>query len=115
MFEESIDSFRRAVAASKGDAPIKTELIAARAMAGDSDEALRLLDEKQSNLSEKYSSSYFLALIHLALGDDQKTLDLLEAAYLERSAQLMWLNVEPRFQRLREYPRFRDLLRRIGY
>jgi DNA-binding SARP family transcriptional activator len=115
MFEESIDSFRRAVAASKGDAPIQTELIAARAMAGDRDEALRLLDEKQSNPSGKYSSSYFLALIHLALGDDQKTLDLLEAAYRERATQLMWLNVEPRFQRLREYPRFRDLLRRIGY
>jgi tetratricopeptide (TPR) repeat protein len=102
MFEESIDSFRRAVAASKGDAPIQGE-------------ALRLLDEKQSNPSGKYSSSYFLALIHLALGDDQKTLDLLEAAYRERATQLMWLNVEPRFQRLREYPRFRDLLRRIGY
>jgi DNA-binding SARP family transcriptional activator/Tfp pilus assembly protein PilF len=115
MFEESIDSFRRAVAASKGDAPIQTELIAALAMAGDRDEALRLLDEKQSNPSEKYSSSYFLALIHLALGDDQKTLDLLEVAYRERATQLMWLNVEPRFQRLREYPRFRDLLRRIGY
>ena len=115
MFEEAIDSFQRAVAASQGDVPIQTELIAARAMAGDRDEALCLLDEKLSNPSGKYLSSYFLALIHLALGDDQKTLDLLEAAYRERATQLMWLNMEPRFQRLREYPRFRDLLRRIGY
>lgn len=115
MFEEAVDSFQRAVAASKGDVPIQAELIAARALAGDRDEALRLLDEKQSNPSGEYSSSYFLALIHLALGDDQKTLDLLDAACRERATQLMWLNMEPRFQRLREYPRFRDLLHRIGY
>jgi hypothetical protein len=69
----------------------------------------------KSNPSGKYSSSYFLALIQLALGDDQKTIQLLEAAYRERAAQLMWLNMEPRFQRLREYSEFRDLLRRIGY
>jgi len=115
MFDEAIASFQRAVAVSKGDVPIRAELIAARAMAGDRDEAFSLLDETQSNPSGKYLSSYFLALIHLALGDDQKTIHLLEAAYRERATQLMWLNVEPRFQRMREYPRFRELLRRIGY
>lgn len=88
MFEEAIDSFRRVAAASNGDVPIRAELIAARVMAGDRDEALRLLDETQSNPSGEYISSYFLALIHLALGDDQKTLDLLEAAYRERPTQL---------------------------
>jgi tetratricopeptide (TPR) repeat protein len=113
-FEEAIDSFQRAVAMSNGDVPVQAELIAARAMAGDREEAFRLLDETQANPSGKHPSPYFLALIHLALGDDQKTLDLLEAAYQEGASQLAWLNVEPRFQRLRDLPQFRDLLRRIG-
>jgi tetratricopeptide (TPR) repeat protein len=115
MIEEAIDNFQRAVAVSNGDVPVRAELIAARAMVGDREEANRLLDEAQSNPSGNYPTAYFLALIHLALGDDQKTLDMLEAAYRERATQLAWLNVEPRFQRLREYPQFRDLLRRLGY
>jgi len=115
MFAEAIASFQQAVATSNGDIPIRAELIAARAMAGDRDEATRLLDELQAAPPRKYVSPYFLALIHLALGDDAKTLALLEAAFRQRASQLMWINVEPRFERLRDHPRFRDLLKRLGY
>jgi DNA-binding SARP family transcriptional activator len=115
MFAEAIESFQQAVSLSNGDAPIQAELIAAQAMAGARDEARRLLDELQAPLSRKYISPYCLALIHLALGDDEKTLAMLEEAYKERVSQLFWLNVEPRFKRLRAHPQFRDLLRRLGY
>jgi hypothetical protein len=40
---------------------------------------------------------------------------LLEIAYKERVSQLFWLNVEPRFDRLRNHSRFRNLLKRLGY
>jgi DNA-binding SARP family transcriptional activator len=115
MFAEAIESLQQAVSLSNGDVPVQAELIAARAKAGDRDEARRLLHELQASSSQKYISPYYLALIHLALGDDEKTLDLLEAAYRERVGQLFWLNVEPRFNRLRDHPRFRDLLRRLGH
>jgi len=114
-FEEAVESFQQAVALSNGDIPIRAELIAARAIAGDRDEARSLLDELQAAPSQNYLSPYYLALIHLALGDDEKTFALLEAAYKEKVPQLFWLNVEPRFDRLRERPRFRNLLRRLGY
>ncbi len=115
LFAEAVDSFQQAVVASNGDTPIRAELIAARAMAGDRHEATRLLDDLQAAPSGKYVSPYFLALIHLALGDDEMTLAMLEAAFWERATQLMWLNVEPRFDRLRNHSRFRDLLKRLGY
>jgi len=38
----------------------------------------------------------------------------LEKAYEERSFQLQWLNVEPRWDSLRSDPRFADPIRRIG-
>jgi DNA-binding SARP family transcriptional activator len=115
MFAEAIESLQQAVSLSSGDIPVQAELIAARAKSGDRDEARRLLDELQSSSSQKYISPYYLALIHLALGDDEKTIDLLEAAYDERDGQLFWLNVEPRFKRLRYHPRYRDLLKRLGH
>jgi DNA-binding SARP family transcriptional activator/cytochrome c-type biogenesis protein CcmH/NrfG len=115
MFAEAVECFRQAVSLSNGDLPIHAELIAARAMAGDRDEARRLLDELQASSSQKYLSPYYLALIHLGLGDDEKMFALLETAYKERVGQLFGLNVEPRFDRLRNYSRFRNLLERLGY
>jgi DNA-binding SARP family transcriptional activator len=115
MFAEAIENLQQALSLSNGDIPVQAELIAARAMAGEREEARRLLDELQTASPQKYVSPYYLALIHLALGDDEKTLDLLEAAYDERAGQLFWLNVEPRFNRLRYHPRFSDLLRRLGH
>ncbi len=115
MFEEAVDSFQQAAALSNGHLAIQVELIAARAMAGDRDGAAHKLYELEAASSGRYLPPCYLALVHLALGDDEKALDALDVAYRERSGQLFWLNVDPRFDRLREYSRFRDLLRRIGH
>lgn len=115
MFAEAIECFEQAVALSNGDVPVQAELIASRAIAGARDEARSLLADLQAPSSQKYISPYYLALIHMALGDDEMALALLEVAYKERVGQLFWLNVEPRFDRLRYHPQFRDLLRRLGH
>jgi len=38
-----------------------------------------------------------LAMIHLALGERDKALTLLETAYRERSRGMVYVNVEPEF------------------
>jgi tetratricopeptide (TPR) repeat protein len=115
MFAQAVESFELAAALSNGDIAVQTELIAARAMAGDRKEAPSLLNELQAASSGKYVNPFFLAYVFIALGDEEKTLALLEEAYRERATQLPWLNVEPRFDRLRSHPQFRDILRRVGY
>jgi len=53
-------------------------------------------------------------LIHLGLGDTDAALQPLERALEDRSS-LLWLTpVEPRFDRIREDPRFRELVSRYG-
>ncbi len=53
-------------------------------------------------------------LIHLGLGDTDAALQWLERALEDRSS-LLWLTpVEPRFDRIREDPRFRELVSRYG-
>ena len=59
-------------------------------------------------------SSYLMADYHAALGDRERALALLEQAYRERSTALISIKVDPFLAPLRDDPRYRDLLRRVG-
>jgi hypothetical protein len=41
-------------------------------------------------------------------------MEYLERAYKERDNWMLWLNVYPVFDALRDDPRFQDLIRRVG-
>jgi len=55
-----------------------------------------------------------IALIYAGLGEKDQAFAWLEKGYEERSFQMQWLTVEPRWDSLRSDPRFADLLRRMG-
>lgn len=61
----------------------------------------------------KYVSAYDIAETYLALGDDDQTLAWLQKAADEHANQVIHLNVDPRYERLRFNPRFQDLLRNL--
>jgi len=61
-----------------------------------------------------YVSPYDLADIHVRLGDREAALAWLEKAYEQRSPYLVNLKVEPRLDPLRNEPRFRSLVQRMG-
>jgi serine/threonine protein kinase/Tfp pilus assembly protein PilF len=54
-----------------------------------------------------------IALRYLDAGDYDQTIDWLEKAYEEQSVNIFYLGL-PLYDPLRSYPRFQDLLRRIG-
>jgi TolB-like protein/DNA-binding winged helix-turn-helix (wHTH) protein/Tfp pilus assembly protein PilF len=62
----------------------------------------------------KYVSAYDIAELQLAIGEDEKTIQWLEKAADEHANQVIFLHLDPRFQRLRSNPRFQNLLRRVG-
>jgi hypothetical protein len=59
--------------------------------------------------------AYEVACLHAALGQDEKMYEFLEKAYRERSRALILINADPGFERVRQQPRFQDLLRRVGF
>lgn len=71
---------------------------------------------KRLDLLRKNSnaSSYSLAQVHAMLDEPDDSLLWLEKAFEQSSPNMIYLGVDPRFQRLRNNPRFVDLLRRIG-
>lgn len=63
---------------------------------------------------QMYVDSYYIAAIHVALGDKDQAFESLEKAYEERSGWLSRLKVDPIFEDLHSDPRFTNLGQRIG-
>ena len=100
-----------------GDLPLATAILAhTHARAGHTDEARRLLDSLLTlhAQSRRYVPAYGLALAYAALDDDDQAFAWLERACAERFFWLVYLDVDPSFDRLRRDPRFAALRRRIG-
>jgi tetratricopeptide (TPR) repeat protein len=86
----------------------------AYAVAGKQREARQMLAQLERLAKRQYVSSYYLAMIHLGLGNLKQTFAALEQAYEERAGFLAFLKVEPMLDPLRGEARFVDLQRRVG-
>ena len=52
---------------------------------------------------------------YIGLGEKTKALDALEQCYQDIDPVCWYMNVDPRYDSLREEPRFQALLRKIGF
>src|SRR6185369_2721911 len=95
MFKEAIDEINQAVQLSGGDIRTKATLGHAYAVAGQREEAQKVLRDLQALSKERYVSPYYFALISAGLGDNQQTLYWLQKAQDERQPYLILMNVEP--------------------
>jgi tetratricopeptide (TPR) repeat protein len=115
MYKEAIVALERAVELSKGNLVMQAALAHAWARAGQSSRARKVLDELIHASSARYFSPYFIAEIHLALGDREDALGWLEKAYESRDYFFRWLAIDPRLDSLRSEPRFQALVRRVNF
>jgi tetratricopeptide (TPR) repeat protein len=98
-----------------GGAPIHLAALGGvYAQAGRSDEAREILGRLERLAEERYVPSLYFSGMRLALGDKERALDGLEAAYDERSGYLLYLRRDPVFVSLHSEPRFQALLSRLG-
>jgi TolB-like protein/Flp pilus assembly protein TadD len=115
MFDEAIAEARKAQQLSSVSTRPTAFLGFALAQSGKTVEA-RLELEKLLKLSaERYVSPYNIAMIYQGLGRRDEALRWLERGYREREPRMVFLKSEPKWSSLRQDPRFRDLLRRIGF
>ncbi len=114
MYDEAIANFRDAVGQSGGIPVYIAQLAHAQAASGNKAEALRLLEELKRLPKDKYVPPDEIAAVYVALGQKETAFEWLEQAYQIRSASLINLKVDPRFDSLRSDQRFSDLARRIG-
>jgi len=111
-FTEAIDTFQRALETDR--VPILLAMLGhTHAIAGDREKAEEVLTTLEYESKSRYISPYDLAVIHAGLGDHEAALRELTRAYDDRSAWMVFLNVDPRLDCLREEKAFADLASRL--
>jgi DNA-binding winged helix-turn-helix (wHTH) protein/tetratricopeptide (TPR) repeat protein len=87
----------------------------AHGLAGQRAEAKNLLNILKDISRRKYVSLYSMMVIYLGLGQLEQALDLLDKLYEEGNDWLVWLKVSPELKILRNHPRFKELLKQVGF
>jgi TolB-like protein/Flp pilus assembly protein TadD len=112
--KEAIPVLERAFSVSDRSSAIIGVLIRAYAHAGRRADGLRLLEELKRRKQAGYVPAAAFVNAYLGLGDNEEAFAWLEQGYKEHSNILQWLKVHPYFDPLRDDPRFKDLLLRVG-
>jgi tetratricopeptide (TPR) repeat protein len=93
---------------------VLTEIGACHAAAGRPDDARQVLEDLEGWIQREYVDPVNLAILHLALGEDDQVFSWLERAYERRAFLMSRIGNDPRFERLYGDPRFRSLVERVG-
>ena len=110
----SIRELRQAVDLSGNDPSMVAALGTSYAVAGDGDQALAIIAELEDISTTQYVAAASIASIHAGLQQADAAFECLERAYRDHAVEMIYLKVDPRFDRLRADSRFLDLLRRVG-
>jgi tetratricopeptide (TPR) repeat protein len=112
-YDESIDAFQRALEVEQ--IPILKAMLAhTHAIAGNRELANALLAELTSEAKTRYISPYDIAVIHAGLGDVPSAIAQLHSAVEDRSAWMVFLNIDPRLDRLRHDPAIAEIAAKLG-
>ena len=113
-FEEGIRAFETAAQLSGNSPQALGSLGYAYAHAGRISDARKLLAELQELAQKAYVPPVSTGLIHLALGEIDRSFDWLEKAVDERDGAIFTLSAEPICDLLRPHARFQALLRKMN-
>ena len=111
---EGIYEIQRGMSLLDPSASLLATLGYAYGILGQKEEAQKILADLVEDSKRQYISPYSFALVHIGLGDKERAFDELEKAFERREDALVSLKVNPRFDSLRNDPRFHTLLQRIG-
>lgn len=114
MYAEAIDEFNKTDATLPGWVVTIAGMGHAYGEWGHHADAKEVLVRLNQMAREKYVTPYGVALVYAGLGDKDQAFVWLNKAVAGRSHWLVWLNRDPRWDRLRPDPRFKDLKKRVG-
>ncbi len=116
MYPEAVAAAKRNMELMHGYNPGSEATLAyAYALAGNQAGARRLLEGMKQTARQRYVPPDWIAVIYAGLGDRDQAFAWLEKGYQEHSGLLPLLKVHPLFEKLRDDPRFADLVRRMNF
>jgi class 3 adenylate cyclase/tetratricopeptide (TPR) repeat protein len=115
MYSEAISELETAVNLSGQSTLALAMLGHGLASAGRREEALQILEKLKERAKNQYIPSYWIAVVYNGLKDREQVMAWMRKAYDERSSWLVWSNVEPRFDWLRDDGDFASLMKAMRF
>ncbi|QQG48185.1 MAG: tetratricopeptide repeat protein [archaeon] len=112
-FVEAIEASKHEIAANGNEPGAKLDLAFIYTLAGNGDEAKRILDEVMA-LKDVYVSPTSLGIALLGLGKDDEAFGFLEKAATEHDSNLLYFRSLPPYEAFRKGARWQELERKIG-
>jgi tetratricopeptide (TPR) repeat protein len=113
QLEEATADFRKAVSLSEDIPFALASLGHVLGRSGQREEAAAALEELLRLSARRYVSPHSIATVYIGLGQSTEALEWLNRAADERSNWIIFLNVDPVFDPLRDDPRFRNITDRL--
>jgi TolB-like protein/DNA-binding winged helix-turn-helix (wHTH) protein/Flp pilus assembly protein TadD len=113
-YTEALAAATRARDLSDGNAEAVALMGYSMARSGDGAGARAVLVELRRRAVERYVPPYDFAIIYNGLGERDETFVWLERGFEERDPKMLFLNVRPQWNNLRDDPRFTSLLERMA-
>jgi serine/threonine protein kinase/tetratricopeptide (TPR) repeat protein len=113
-FDEARAEYEEGRRLSGGIAGPSFGLAHLEAAAGNEQEARRILAELTHARSTRVVSAWGIAVLHASLGNVEEAFRWLDVAVEERAPGLILLRVHPRLDPIRNDPRYRPLVRKLG-
>lgn len=113
-FDEAREAFARAKKLTPSDGNLASAMAYLEALAGRRREAETILAELVRFAIRGLPYNSQVAGIRAALADKEAALGWLELAHSNHETALVWIKIDPRFDSLREEPRFQEILKRMG-
>jgi tetratricopeptide (TPR) repeat protein len=114
MFDEAIRELQLSAELTGRSSESLAVLGWAYARAGQTAEAIKILEGLRERAHSTYVSPVLIAQVSLGLGQKKEALDYLAQARRLRAADLAWLKVRPVFDDLHEEPLFIEICKEVG-
>jgi tetratricopeptide (TPR) repeat protein len=112
LYADAIPMLQKAQTFSEEMSLGKASLAYVYAKSGNAAEARKVLSEIRASTRE--SPWLMLAGAYCYLGESDKAIECLEKLYEAHDAPIMFIKVDPMLDNIRDDPRYKDLLRRMG-
>ena len=114
-FDESIESYRKAVTLSDNTMEVMSGLGHAYGMAGRFDEARAVLKQMKDAAEQTYVPQVQISFVHAGLGEYDEAIQQLELAFKVKAWELSFMKTEPWLECIADDKRFKDIVSRIGF
>jgi serine/threonine-protein kinase len=113
-YEDAFVELKKSITLAEGLLDYIARLGYAYAVCGRRDDALMIVNDLKEQIPQTYVSPYLIAAIYSALNETDFAFQWLDKAYETRDVYLIFLKVDPIFQKSRSDQRFMAMLKKIN-